>query len=115
MDVKRENETKIAIKFFFFDDFDNTYKKFRFIWGARLESYKQILDSKSDTGAPINVDAKQTDFLPSFNLIYSLTKTQNLRLSASKTLNRPEFRELAPFEFYDFLTGTSLIGNQGQD
>jgi len=91
--------------------FDNTYNKFRFIWGARLESYAQILDSKSDAGAPINVDTKQTDFLPSFNLIYSLTKTQNLRLSASKTLNRPEFRELAPFIFFDSATRFNTSGD----
>jgi outer membrane receptor protein involved in Fe transport len=91
--------------------FDNTYKKIRFILGARIESYAQILDSRSDTGAPINVDAKQTDFLPSFNLIYSLTKTQNLRLSASKTLNRPEFRELAPFLFFDSATRFNTSGD----
>jgi TonB-dependent receptor len=91
--------------------FDNTYKKIRFILGARVESYAQILDSRSDTGAPINVDAKQIDFLPSFNFIYSLTKTQNLRLSASKTLNRPEFRELAPFLFFDSATRFNTSGD----
>ena len=91
--------------------FDNTFKKIRFIWGARLESYAQILDSKSDIGAPVKVDARQADFLPSFNFIYSLTKTQNLRLSASKTLNRPEFRELAPFIFFDSATRFNTSGD----
>ena len=90
---------------------DNTYKKVRLIWGARVERYSQTLDSKSDTGAPINVDVKQTDFLPSLNFIYSLTKTQNLRLSASKTLNRPEFRELAPFLFFDSATRFNTSGD----
>ena len=91
--------------------FDHNYKKIRFIWGARLESYVQTLDSKSDVGAPVNVDARQADFLPSFNFIYSLTKTQNLRLSASKTLNRPEFRELAPFIFFDSATRFNTSGD----
>ena len=83
---------------------DNTYKKFRLIWGARLENYSQKLDSESGTGDPVTVNDTQMDFLPSLNFIYSLTKTQNLRLSASKTLNRPEFRELAPFIFFDSAT-----------
>ena len=91
--------------------FDNTFNKIRFIWGARLESYAQILDSKADNGTPVNVDARQADFLPSFNFIYSLTKTQNLRLSASKTLNRPEFRELAPFIFFDSATRFNTSGD----
>ena len=90
---------------------DNTFKKLRFIWGARLESYSQTLDSKSDTGIPVTVNVSQTDFLPSFNLIYGLTKTQNLRLSGSKTLNRPEFRELAPFLFYDAITEFNTEGD----
>lgn len=90
---------------------DNTYKKFRFIWGARTESYSQKLNSKSDAGVPVTVDVSQTDFLPSFNLVYSLTKTQNLRLSASKTLNRPEFRELAPFLFFDAITEFNTEGD----
>jgi TonB-dependent receptor len=90
---------------------DNTYKKFRLIWGARLESYSQKLDSESDSGAPVTVNDSQTDFLPSVNFIYSLTKTQNLRLSASKTLNRPEFRELAPFLFFDSATRFNTSGD----
>jgi len=90
---------------------DNTYKKFRLIWGARLESYSQKLDSKSDSGAPITVNASQMDILPSINFIYSLTKTQNLRVSASKTLNRPEFRELAPFLFFDSATRFNTSGD----
>jgi len=90
---------------------DNVFNKFRVVWGARLENYSQQLHSKSDAGTPVSVDATQLDFLPSVNLIYSLTKKQNLRLSASKTLNRPEFRELAPFIFYDNATKMSTSGD----
>ena len=32
-------------------------------------------------------------------------------MSASQTLNRPEYRELAPFAFYDFSTQFVLSGN----
>jgi len=89
---------------------ENIFNKWRIIWGARLEDYTQILNSKSDVGEIITVNDKQLDVLPSVNLIYSLTKKQNLRLSGSKTLNRPEFRELAPFLFFDNATRFSTAG-----
>ena len=90
---------------------DNRINKFRFVWGFRMETYRQFLNSSRD-GTPLRVDNKQTDFLPSMNLIYSLTSKQNLRVSYSKTLNRPEFRELAPFGFYDFTTRFFTSGNE---
>jgi TonB-dependent receptor len=90
---------------------DNVFNKWRLVWGARLENHSQQLVSQYDNGGQVNVDVTQLDFLPSVNLIYSLTKKQNLRLSASKTLNRPEFRELAPFQFYNNDTGRQTEGN----
>jgi hypothetical protein len=90
---------------------DNGFNKFRIIWGARLENYSQKLNSNEDSGKPLNVDASQLDILPSVNIIYSLNKKQNIRLSGSKTLNRPEFRELAPFVFYDAGTKFNTEGN----
>src|SRR5690606_16804174 len=33
------------------------------------------------------------------------------RLSYSSTVARAQFRELAPFSFYDFVTGVTKIGN----
>lgn len=90
---------------------DNVFNKWRIIWGARIENYSQQLNSKSEVNEPVVVDDTQLDILPSFNLIYSINKKQNLRLSGSKTLNRPEFRELAPFLFYDFDTRFNTSGN----
>ena len=90
---------------------DNVFNKLRIVWGARLEKYSQKLDSKSDKGTPVSVNDTHLDVLPSVNVIYSLTNKQNLRLSASKTLNRPEFRELAPFLFYDSATKFNTSGD----
>lgn len=87
---------------------DNRFNKFRLVWGIRLEDYTQTLNTKYQN---IELNNKQQDFLPSANLIYSLNDKQNLRLSYSKTLNRPEFRELAPFAFYDFTTQFLTEGN----
>ena len=82
---------------------DNRYKKFRLIWGVRYENYVQTLDYK-DEAISKSRNNKQNDILPSANLIFAINGKQNLRLSYSNTLNRPEFRELAPFGFYDFST-----------
>ena len=91
---------------------DNKYKFARLVWGARVESYRQRLFSHQSQYAKddINLDSTIVDVLPSGNLILSLSKKQNLRFSYYKTLNRPEFRELAPFEFYDFVTELSISG-----
>ncbi len=89
---------------------DNIFRKLRIIWGARLENYSQQLNSEDIEGRKVNVDDTQLDILPSVNFIYSLSKNQNLRLSGSKTLNRPEFRELAPFLFFDNQTRFNTEG-----
>jgi len=90
---------------------DNRYKSFRLVWGVRIEDYTQTLDARLTETKYLAQKNQQTDILPSVNLIYSIDKKQNLRLSFSKTLNRPEFRELAPFGFYDFTTQFFTQGN----
>ena len=90
--------------------FDSSYKKFRVVFGARLESYSQKLNAKTDAGSLVVVDDSRNDILPSVNLIYGVNKKQNIRLSFSKTLNRPEFRELAPFLFFDISTRFNTQG-----
>ena len=90
---------------------DNRYKKFRLVWGLRVEDFSQTLDSKLTDTKFLNINSRKLDFLPSANLIFSINKKQNLRLSYSKTLNRPEYRELAPFGFYDFTIQFFTQGN----
>lgn len=91
---------------------DNKYKAFRLVWGVRLENFVQTLNTMDTATEELNLNKKQNDLLPSANLIYSINKQQNLRISYSKTLNRPEYRELAPFGFYDFTTQFFTQGNQ---
>lgn len=90
---------------------DNKYKAFRLIWGARFEHFSQNLNTLNLREEPVIVNFNENDFLPSANLIIALDKKQNLRLSYSKTLNRPEYREVAPFIFYDFGTRLNTQGN----
>ncbi|TRX23158.1 outer membrane beta-barrel protein [Flavobacterium franklandianum] len=90
---------------------DNRYKKFRLIWGVRVEDFVQTLNADTQTEGVVDLNVKKTDYLPSANLIFSINSKQNLRFSYSKTLNRPEYRELAPFGFYDFTTQFFTQGN----
>jgi hypothetical protein len=86
-------------------------EKTRINWGIRAEQFAQNLYSKTDNNDTVQVESTKLDLLPSVNFIYSINDAQNLRLSFSRTLNRPEFRELAPFAFYDFQTRYVVTGN----
>ncbi len=92
--------------------FDNIlHDKLRINWGVRVENFIQELQSFGYSNEPVNVNTNVTDVLPSLNATYSLTDKTNFRLAASRTVARPEFRELAPFAFYDFVNATSVAGN----
>lgn len=52
-----------------------------------------------------------TDVLPSVNFTYHMGENTNIRAAYSRTVNRPEFRELAPFAYFDFTSGTTMYGN----
>ncbi len=92
--------------------FDNQFvEKLRLIWGVRIESYQQKLSTFNDDGTPSIIDTSNLDILPSANLIFSPNQKSNIRLCYSKTIARPEFRELASFGYFDFLTNYSRKGN----
>ena len=86
-------------------------KKFRTVWGVRFENFTQRLYSKNSNGDPLEVNTTKNDWLPSLNFTYELNAKTNLRFSASKTISRPEFREIAPFAFYDFNLDAVVAGN----
>jgi hypothetical protein len=86
-------------------------KKLRMIYGARVEHFHQTLNAEFNQFTPVRVNTRKTDILPSANFVYSINTKQNLRLSYSKTVNRPEFRELAPFLFRDYTIRYSVFGD----
>jgi TonB-dependent receptor len=90
----------------------NWKQKIRINGGLRVESYRQAFNyiefgSNNDTSITTTV----VDFLPSANLIVSLTPRMNIRASSYKTVSRPEFRELAPFTFYNFVIDNIISGD----
>ncbi len=91
---------------------DNKFgKNIRLVWGVRAENYRQRLNALDVAGKEIKVDTTVLDLLPSANVSVSLTSKTNLRFCASKTVSRPEFREIAPFAFYDFNLDAVVSGN----
>lgn len=88
--------------------------RWRLIGGVRVERSEQnveTFDLFALEATPITSTLDNTDVLPGLNLIYSLSPSTNLRFGFSRTVNRPEFRELAPFEFTDVVGGRATVGN----
>lgn len=85
--------------------------KIRLVWGSRFEYFEQFLKSNiqgTDKAQIVNTD--KFDFLPSVNFTVSTSKKTNIRIAASRTVARPEFREVAPFAFFDFEQIASTAG-----
>jgi outer membrane receptor protein involved in Fe transport len=77
-----------------------------------MENFNQKLNSVKNLSDTISLNTTVKDFLPSVNFVYALTSKMNVRLSYSQTINRPEFRELAPFLFYDYGTNYTYEGQE---
>jgi len=90
---------------------DNTFGDLTLVYGARVEYFQQKLEAQRDNNTPLEINTTKLDILPSLNAIYSITDTANIRFAFSQTINRPEYRELAPFAFYDFTTNLVVSGN----
>ena len=87
--------------------------KWQLMTGLRWEYSDQVLTAFDpfSPGLMEEADLKTRDFLPGLNLTYRLTDRMNLRLAVSRTITRPDLRELAPFEFTDFVGGRTVLGN----
>lgn len=79
--------------------------------GTRVEHNIQELRTFDGTGNKLNYNFPVTKLLPFTNISYSINDKNKLRASYSRTLNRPEFRELAPFLYYDFAFDANIFGN----
>jgi hypothetical protein len=88
--------------------------KWRLIAGARFEDSNLevlTLDRNNPELPTVETVLDSSDVLPAMSLVYSLTAQTNLRFSASQTLNRPEYRELAPFKYTHVVGGFAVTGN----
>ncbi|MGH7718096.1 MAG: TonB-dependent receptor domain-containing protein [Gemmatimonadaceae bacterium] len=81
------------------------------IGGARVEHAVTDVTSTPQFGRPVQADPTYTDVLPALTVNVALTENQNLRFSASQTLSRPEYREIAAIGFREVLGGEQVRGN----
>ena len=80
--------------------------------GVRMEYYQLKLDGyESDGIKPVHLDQSSTEFFPSLNVAYSLTDKQQVRVAYGRSVNRPEFREVVPYVYYDFALDANITGN----
>jgi len=86
-------------------------KKLNAIVGVRVENNTQKLDSYDLVNNPLKYNNPKTNILPSTNVTYNFSEKSLLRVAYGQTLNRPEFREIAPFSFYDFVNNRNITGN----
>lgn len=87
----------------------------RLVAGARYENAKMdVIALDSGTGLRTGLQKnplQEHNVLPSANLIYSLTDNFNIRLAASQTIARPDFREVTNFKYNPVLGNETIIGN----
>lgn len=85
--------------------------KFNVTAGFRGEYNVQKITALSNTGEKLEVNNPIFSPLPFLNGAYNLSDKSLVRLAYSRTVNRPEFRELAPFLYYQFEYEAGLFGN----
>jgi outer membrane receptor protein involved in Fe transport len=77
-----------------------------------VENNKMVLYGPDQTREFVVQTSRDTlNFFPSVNLTFSLNEKNLIRLAYGKTINRPEFREVAPFAFYNFKENVTVYGN----
>jgi len=76
----------------------------------QLFSYVTNTTIKSEENK-VHVSNDILSVLPSANVSYNFTKKMLLRAGYGRTVNRPEFREIAPLVFYDFIFNSIYQGS----
>ena len=82
--------------------------------GLRYEMSKQWVRYASDGGdwysRRRNLD--KNDLFPALNLKYAVNPTNSIRFSASRTVTRPSFIEMAPFLYQESYGSAQIRGNE---
>lgn len=106
-------------------DIDATYvmldaaatSRLRLVGGVRWENARLAVDTFSPfsestpTGEDTSARLRNEDALPAAGAIFALGEGMNLRANYSRTVTRPDLRELSPFALPDFQGGFSTRGN----
>ncbi len=87
------------------------WKKLKLITGARYEIYQQKLTARRNYSDSVKINDNYKNLLPSVNAIFNINDKNAIRFCYSQTLNRPEFRELAPINWYNPTNRLVYYGN----
>lgn len=82
--------------------------------GVRIEAGKQFVETQdifANNAPQGRTDINETYFLPGGTLTWNFAENQQIRVAGSKTIARPQFRELAPQPYTDIDTDRTAIGN----
>ncbi|MYF64360.1 MAG: outer membrane beta-barrel protein, partial [Rhodothermaceae bacterium] len=88
-------------------------RQLKIVGGARVET-TEMLTQSFDENLPDSLQIGLldiSDWLPSINVVYAINEGMNLRVAATRTLARPTYRELAPFQSFNFVGGDIQEGN----
>jgi outer membrane receptor protein involved in Fe transport len=88
--------------------------RWRLVGGARMEDANiqvNTIDPLVPGAIPVQASLVNRDWLPGVNAVYTLGTRQNLRFAYGRTVSRPDFRELSPFDFTNVLGGFNVVGN----
>ncbi len=85
--------------------------RFKLIAGARVENAVIDVNTSLSNGNFFNSGLDNLDVLPAIVLNVKTNDVGQLRLSASQTLARPEYRELSPVQYLEVVGGQITRGN----
>ena len=82
--------------------------------GVRYELSKQWVKYATDGGERYaeRRDLDKNDLFPAINLKYTVNEENSLRFSASRTITRPSFIEMAPFLYEESYGAAQIRGNE---
>ncbi len=92
---------------------DTQLKRFKVMGGVRLERSRQEVTTFQLTNPDqaTKADLDDTDILPALTLTWLLGGEQQLRMGVSRTVNRPDFKELSEAPYIDPDSRWTVIGN----
>ena len=85
--------------------------RIKVIGGARVEDADIQVTTFLSNGSRFPARLRNTDVLPSLVVNVQATENSAVRLSATQTLARPEYRELSPVQFLDVVGSAITRGN----
>lgn len=92
-------------------------RKFEVYGGLRYEYNRQKIGAAvprpatTDINTPVYIDNPMENWLPSVNASWRPTQSWVVRAAYARTVNRTEFREVAPYRELDFENNMEISGN----